>query len=76
MKSYGGQFYDFMKELKFRSGERVFYGLKHPLGSEPNWQYLSSEHFKYLYYKEQMALWRKNVRNVKVIKEKLRGKMT
>ena len=76
MKTYGGDYYDFMKELKLRSAHRVWMGIANPLGADMNWQYVTSEHFKYLYYKQQMALWRRNVKNVQVLKNKLRGKMT
>lgn len=76
MTNYRGDFYKFMKELKLRSALRVLNGISKPLGKETNWQYVTLEHFKYLYYKQQMSLWRRNVKNVQVIKNKVRGKMT
>jgi hypothetical protein len=75
MKNFTGVYYDFMKELKLRSALRVLKGIKKPLEKETNWQYVTSEHFKYLYYKQQMALWRRNVKNVMRIKNKARGKI-
>lgn len=69
MKSYGGQYYDHLKEIRARGSLRAMKGLKYPLGKEPNWSYISYEFFNYLYCKEQMAIWRATV------KEKLKGKM-
>ncbi len=74
MTSYGGDYYDFMKELRYRTGLRVFNGLKHPIGETPNWQYVTSEHFKYLFYKQSMGIWRAMVKG-KALEIQLRGKM-
>ena len=74
MTSYGGQYYDHLKELRYRSGYRVFEGLNNPLGENPNWHYVTSEHFKYLFYKQSMKIWRATVKT-KALEIKLRGKM-
>ena len=72
MTSYGGQYYEHLKEIRARGSLRALKGLKTPLGKEPNWSYISYELFNYLYCKEQMAIWRKTVKEKA---KKLRGKM-
>ena len=74
MTSYGGDYYEYLKDIRLRALLRVFMGLKYPIGDEPNWSFISYEHFNYLYCKEQMAIWRGTVKS-KALEIELRGKM-
>ncbi len=64
MTSYGGDYYEYLKEIRLRALLRIFMGLKYPIGDEPNWSFISYEYFNYLYCKERMAIWRRAVKAI------------
>lgn len=69
MTSYGHGYYTYMKRQKIRAGTRAIKNVALDLN------YAQKQHFEYLGYKRNMKRWRKNMKNVKILKERLKGEM-
>ena len=68
MTSYSNAFYDYMKDFRQRSSKRVFEGLKFPI-DKINFEYVNHQLINYLYYKKEMARWRKNIKKATLLKK-------